>query len=93
MLVGAHPCQSIRLCTKIGVTVSSHPCQQRTHLCTFIHKLKGQLMVVGNHLLKDESQTDSHLECEVTTAQNFLKKKEREREDVFQNRFIKQTSL
>lgn len=79
MLVETHPCQSIRLCTKIGVTVSSHPCQQRTHLCTFIHKLKGQLMVVGNHLLKDESETHSHLECEVTTAQNFPKQKQKKK--------------
>lgn len=74
MLVGAHPWQSIRLCTKIGVTVPSHPCQQRTHLCTFIHKLKGQLMVVRNHLLKDESKTDSHLECEVLLPRTSQKK-------------------
>lgn len=57
---------------KIGITLSSHPLQtqQITHLCTYIHKLKGQSMVVGTYLLKDESKTDSHLECEVTTAQN-----------------------
>lgn len=58
---------------KIGIILSSHPfeTQQITHLCTYIHKLKGQSMVVGTYLLKDESKTDSHLECEVTTAQNF----------------------
>ncbi len=28
-------------------------------------------MVVGTYLLKDESKTDSHLECEVTTAKSF----------------------
>lgn len=55
---------------KIGIILSSHPfqTQQITHLCTNIHKLKGQLMVVGTYLLKDESKTDSHSECEVTTA-------------------------
>lgn len=55
---------------KIGIILSSHPfqTQQITHLCTYIHKLKGQSMVVGTYLLKDESKTDSHLECEVTTA-------------------------
>lgn len=54
----------------------------RTHLCTFIHKLKGQLMVVGNHLLKDESKTDSHSECEVTTAQNIQNKPKKEEESL-----------
>lgn len=55
---------------KIGIILSSHPfqTQQITHLCTYIHKLKGQSMVVGTYLLKDESKTDSYLECEVTTA-------------------------
>lgn len=55
---------------KIGIILLSHPfqTQQITHLCTYIHKLKGQSMVVCTYLLKDESKTDSHLECEVTTA-------------------------
>lgn len=55
---------------KIGIILSSHPFQTQhiTHLCTYIHKLKGQSMVVGTYLLKDESKTDSHLECELTTA-------------------------
>lgn len=31
--------------------------RQITHLCTYIHKLKGQSMVVCTYLLKDESKT------------------------------------
>jgi len=73
MLVWAHPFSEYPPTYKIGIILSSNPfqTQQITHLCTYIHKLKGQSMVVGTYLLKDESKTDSHLECEVTTAQNF----------------------
>lgn len=39
-------------------------------------------MVVGNHLLKDESKTDSHSECEVTTAQNIQKQTPKEEESL-----------
>lgn len=39
-------------------------------------------MVVGNHLLKDESKTDSHSECEVTTAQNIQNKPKKEEESL-----------